>query len=400
MPNIQKFAVGLAAAFLTSVCLFAQQQHLSWGVIGGIPLTQDFNSTSQDTVFPPPLSFTFHQDYLPALHGFPIGGLAVEWHFNSRVSIEADGIFRELHYKIDSGGVPITVVTWQIPVLAKYRFDAHTLVHTSFRPFLEAGPSYRTTGNLNQADPSHLGISAGAGLEIPLNGFSLSPTLRYTRWQQDGALAFLDTRPDQLEFLVGFTHSAAFGYRSSFPLSVGGFVGTNLLADYGTTAFSDSGILFPGNIIITNQTLNTSGPHSVLFGGQVELKLPFHLAIEGDVIKRNAHSQYRSTETENGVASTYTGNYSFNMWQFPVLAKWTPVKMPLLSRDWRPVIEAGPSFRLPVGITRFGFTTGLGLEHPLWKFTIEPTLRYTRWQSDPYNPVKPDELDVILGLRF
>lgn len=65
--------------------------------------------------------------------------------------IEPDGTLNSIS--------PSPVVTWEFPVLAKYRFS-----EGRFRPFIEAGPEFRTTGNLNFS-PSRYGGTAGFGIE-------------------------------------------------------------------------------------------------------------------------------------------------------------------------------------------------------------------------------------------
>jgi len=126
-------------------------QNVSIGIVGGAGLTDDFR-----------------REVLPAFQGFPgeinystpkryIGGAMVELGFASHFSLEVDGLYRPLGYTfagIEPNGTlnsvsPATVVTWEFPVLAKYRF-----AFRGVRPFVEAGPSFRTTGNLNSANPS------------------------------------------------------------------------------------------------------------------------------------------------------------------------------------------------------------------------------------------------------
>ena len=81
------------------------------------------------------------------------------------------------------GGSPSPVITWEFPALAKYRFRWR-----SWSPFLEAGPSFRTAGNLNGSNPSHYGIAAGAGAEISLESSvsrprsAISGGRRTTHW--------------------------------------------------------------------------------------------------------------------------------------------------------------------------------------------------------------------------
>ncbi len=108
-----------------------------------------------------------------------------EVHLDPHWSLEVNGLFRQLHGSVarvlrpeDSLGdqSPQPVVTWEFPVLAKYRFQRRTL-----SPFFEAGPSFRTTGNLN-TEPSHHGIAAGAGFEMKWRSLKIAPALRYTLW--------------------------------------------------------------------------------------------------------------------------------------------------------------------------------------------------------------------------
>ena len=80
------------------------------------------------------------------------------------LSIEVDGLYHELEFTragIEPDGSlnsvsPAPVVTWESPVLAKYRFTFPLIT-----PFVEAGPAFRTSGNLNGASPSNHGFVAG-----------------------------------------------------------------------------------------------------------------------------------------------------------------------------------------------------------------------------------------------
>ncbi len=102
---------------------------------------------------------------------------------------------------------PFTVLTWQFPVLAKYR-----VARARFSPFLEGGPSLRLSGNNNGYNPSWYGATVGAGVEVAsMGGVRLSPAVRYTRWAKDEARSrspgydYSRTAPNQLEILVGFS---------------------------------------------------------------------------------------------------------------------------------------------------------------------------------------------------
>lgn len=131
-------------------------QNLSVGIIGGSSLT----GAAQDVTTLHPIGPSIRV-WSPSKDW--IVGAMVEFRFRSYFSLELDGMFRELH--VTWAGVlpdgtlnsvsPSPVVTWEFPVLAKYRFGSGRL-----KPFFEAGPSFRTTGNLNFY-PSHYGAPPG-----------------------------------------------------------------------------------------------------------------------------------------------------------------------------------------------------------------------------------------------
>jgi len=163
---------------------------LWFGVVAGVPLSGDFSDEAS-----PPRAFTG-----AATRIFDVrfaAGLTVETDLTKRLALEANGLYRRLHF--NDG--PDVVVTWQIPVLAKYRFPA-----AGVRPFVEAGPSFRLSGNLHATNPSRYGITAGLGAEKQVRGLKIAPVLRYTRWAADGGRTVLTlTNVNQVELLVGFS---------------------------------------------------------------------------------------------------------------------------------------------------------------------------------------------------
>ena len=162
----------------------ASAQTLSFGVIGGASLTPDFNRSFYSVPPPgPPIVLT---NYSSSQHY--IVGAMLELRLPKNWSIEVDGLYHPLRF--NSAGMlpngtltsvsPSPVITWEFPALAKYRFRWR-----SWRPFLEAGPSFRTAGNLNGSNPSHYGVLAGAGIETHLGTSRIAPEIRYIRWAQD-----------------------------------------------------------------------------------------------------------------------------------------------------------------------------------------------------------------------
>ena len=125
----------------------------------------------------------------------PTVELALPMHF----SVEADAIYRPLRAEIvttfngmKSNPYPGSYATWEIPVLAKYRFAMGFI-----RPFVEAGPSFRPPA----AGLSNYGVTAGAGIEAHLRALKIAPSLRYTHWTPDNPSGIV---PNQAEILVGF----------------------------------------------------------------------------------------------------------------------------------------------------------------------------------------------------
>ncbi|MGI9073777.1 MAG: hypothetical protein ACR2JB_21235 [Bryobacteraceae bacterium] len=375
-----------AVVLLSTTGAFGQR--FSYGVVAGTALTDDFNSF-----------------YLPFSQGLAtieksggkgvIVGPMVEWNFSQRFSFEADGLFRELRFEDAFAGPHNPTVTWEFPILAKYRLFSYGAVRSSLRPFVEAGPSFRTTGNLN-ANPSHAGISAGGGLDLRLRQLNIAPTLRYTRWAGDSSPYGIRSRPDQIELLVGFSHSSGsdarpFGER----LSVGAVLGSNLLGDYNATSSTSTDLLSGTQTTFSSR----SGRRSFLMGPAVEFRLTGDFSLEADAIYRPVREHYTSTGVSLGQPHTQSGDVSFVTWQFPMVAKYK-LPLPFMGNMLRPFVEAGPSFRISGSVTHFGFTAGAGVSAHLGALNIGPAVRYTRWQADPLGQMRANEANLLVGITF
>lgn len=154
---------------------------LSIGVMGGLGLTGDF----------------------PEKEGFSSArsnmvGLALESAVTERLSVEFDALYRP---RILSERARATVLNWEFPLLAKYKFPTRRTT-----PFLELGPSFRTSGNTNGTNPSRFGITAGAGIETTVHKLRVSPALRHTYWGADrpGEMSPASGIRNQVGFVVGF----------------------------------------------------------------------------------------------------------------------------------------------------------------------------------------------------
>ena len=152
---------------------------------------------------------------VPTTESRPVlGGLSLEMELRNRLSLEVDGLYVPLHavqhYPEFNGladNYGFTVLTWQFPVLAKYRIST-----SRFAPFVEGGPSLRKAGNTNGYNPSSYGFTAGAGWETRAGPARLAPQVRYTRWARDRQLSYATpeydgsrTASNQLEILLGLS---------------------------------------------------------------------------------------------------------------------------------------------------------------------------------------------------
>ena len=380
-----QFAV-IRSALIVSLVSASFAQNLSIGGAVGTNLTSNFRTFS----LAPGVAFS----NTSTLSG---GGVA-QWSFSRSLSLEVDGLYRRMHALVGPIST-FSVVTWEFPVLAKYRFALGRV-----QPVLEAGPSFRATGNLNDIHPSHYGFTAGIGFERKVGRLSIEPVVRYTRWRQDVEVLRSDvrTKPDQLEFLVGFrapsrSNARPFGTR----VSLGLIAGANLTADYASAA----GTRIPpalDNISFTSQLANasfisTSGPRSFSAGPLVEVAMPKNLSVEIEGIYRPLRSSVQIFFPGGRRSMTVADHRS--SWEFPVLARYRG-----RIRGARPFVELGPSVRTLQdihGAMPYGLTAGAGMEQRLGRLKVAPRLRFTHWAQYPHPAATdPRRSEVALFTGF
>lgn len=383
-------AAGVSAQFLflamLSLACRANAQRVGIGVVGGIALTDAFPEqtyAASGSFFARFGTYSPFKDY--------VLGARVQVRITQRWSVLADGLYREMQATtaaVLSDGTlssvsPAPVVTWEIPVLARYRFGGKRV-----QPFLEAGPSFRAIGNRN-SNPSGYGVAAGIGVQLRAGWLNIAPQLRYTRWAADPEQPSR-TGPNQAEILVGLTtpSETAIGEAFRGRLSIGGIVGTNLANDYRAGApFTTE---YPG-VAITSQF--HSGPRSVMGGPVVEVHAgPVSFAasflrrvLHGTVDDRFSNGISRSSQSTTGV------------WEIPVLVKYR-IGGPFRTAAWRPLVEAGPAFRQGPYLPHYGGTAGAGVERRVGPLKIAPGLRYTRWQGSI--GLVPNEIAMLVGVRY
>ena len=377
-----KNKVLLAAAGLV---ITASGQDVSVGIVGGISPGDDYRSN----ILPRYMEGPVHRTT-----GYPIG-LSVEFSLRSYLSLEVDGLYRAQHF---TDG-PSSVVTWQVPVLAKCRFTLG-----SIKPFVEAGPSFRAAGNLNGTDPSHYGGTAGVGLTLRAGGFKIEPAVRYTHWARERPNYDERAVPNRVEFLVGVSTGGGSGSWRPFGhrVSVGGIAGATLTKDFRGSTFE---VIAVGGALSSG--VNGSGPQSYIAGAMLEVEVKSGLSIEADGIYRPL--QHSSYLTALPVGLLYPATYlkpqieRIVTWEFPILAKYK------FGTRWvKPLVELGPSFRTPVhsfgpALSPFGITAGAGVEAKWGGVKIAPVVRYAHWGRDSSNgsgDVRRNEAVALVGISF
>lgn len=383
--------------FLLLICGAATVlgQTLEYGVLGGGSLTDAFHSQTVPTG-----SATLPFDRFYSSSTDWILGASAEFHIKRYLSLEVNGLYRKLHFvtaAVEPGGSlnsvsPSPVITWEFPVLAKYRFRWRGV-----QPFVEGGPSFRTAGNLNGTDPSHYGGTAGAGLDVHVGILNISPVLRYTRWSADSIRsAQPNSDRNQLEFLVEVSHGSEItGHPWGNHFALGIIGGETIRGDLPSTSGPTIVGVPIGGSPLQNATATYSGLHDPTIGPMVEIALPKEFSLEVDALYHPL--RYRSETTLNGAR---TGSATFNdaiTWDFPVIGKY---KFPL--GPLRPFLEAGPSFRLPQnmnGLSTAGLATGAGVEGRLSRLKLAPTLRFVHWAADSTR-VTRNQIDVLFSISF
>lgn len=392
---------------LLILCSCCYAQRMSLGVLGGFSPTdafQDRTGNSRPPRTSPVLTHAYSEskDFL--------AGAALEIHIHRAWSVELNGIFRQMHLtqtgtRTADGGIEFNnetpVVTWEFPLLAKYRLPG-----AGARPFVEAGPAFRTIGNLNGTSPSQLGAAIGAGVEIPWRGLRFSPTLRYTRWKADDpAYAPTLSNSNQIELLFAVTGAPEspakpLGRRAS----VGIIAGTNLTGDVRRQALQYSIEIPRGNVFSITQA-ETNGPRRLLIGPSFEFDLPRQLSLEIDALYRRI-----SVAVKNSVEGTpppfypvpQDREFNYITWEFPVLLKYG-----FRMGQMRPFFGAGPVFRRPQSLTTpspYGAVAAVGTDVRWWRMRVSPGVRFVHWGRDRSTaadyPVRRNQSEILVGFSF
>jgi len=173
------------------------------------------------------------------------------------------------------------------------------------------------------------------------------------------------------------------------------------------------------DFINTVQGASSSVPNRFIAGVTGELRLPFGLGVEVDVLYRRLH--YQDT-VGNPLSGITTDRTTANSWEFPILAKY---RFP--TRIARPYVDAGIAFDTLSGVadtvsqllsthttstpaalqnnSTKGFVIGAGVDIHAIVIHLSPEIRYTRWISSQFNLIgvlssNQNQAEFLLGITF
>jgi hypothetical protein len=377
------------AAFFLALPFASFGQRLSGGLMAGAGLTGDF------------------QDGTTAYAGFTsapehyLAGAWLEIKLPASLALEIDALYRPLGFTWalvtptgQQGFAHNSVITWELPLLAKYRIP---MAVPALTPFVEAGPVLRGAGNLNGTNPSHTGIAAGLGFETQLGALKLAPAVRYIHWAADPPRGVPVTVRDQVELVVGIGASGERARQWFRRVSIGIALGGSLTPDYGSSSTLETLIANTGQV--TGTITSSSGPRGVVGGPSVECELYHGLSVEADALARTWRQSSQTAFANPSLDSTLL--HSVGTWEFPILAKY---RLPVAARSFKPFLELGPSFRMRGDLSqasRYAIAAGAGVETHSRKLTIAPSVRYTRWAADAYPQGNNlGEVVALVGFSF
>jgi hypothetical protein len=387
----------------------ARAQRISFGVVTGANFVDDFRSSS--------IAYPCVSNGCTGTSMFQstddsrrlIIGASAEFAESNILSFEIEALARPIRTRsridymppVDLGnGVPVasqsfsgTDHTWEFPTVAKFRLPTF-MTHT----VLEVGSTFQSTQN-----GTEFGITAGAGVEIPMKRLSVVPRVRFTRWPikndgSDSLVGLLSPRQNQIAIIVGFSQIAATSARPNAfgkNVSVGGVIGMGLSDDFPSTVEDINGIPAPRFL---------SDSKSPVIGLMIELEPIRNLFIEFNGLYRPLHLTDESLLSGSGqpMAPKTTGRITVLTWEFPILAKY---KLP--GTRARPFFEAGPTFRSSGNLnsanpSKYGATGGAGVETRWGKVRISPALRYSRWTTDhaPASHTNRNQVEAIIGVSY
>jgi hypothetical protein len=192
--------------FVLPMSAFAQSL-LSFGVKGGVPLTDAFEVAQSG-------NFGYVQD----TKRWTLGPM-IQLNLPVGFAVEFNAMYRRLNYNstdIEERGVRAN--SWQFPLLLKYRFG-----DGSVRPYIAGGGAFQHISDIKQVsrilgesenapelnERNNVGAVIAGGIQLGGGGLTISPEIRYTRWGsenfRDNFRELLRFNKNQAELLIGIT---------------------------------------------------------------------------------------------------------------------------------------------------------------------------------------------------
>lgn len=165
---------------------------LGVGVRGGLPLGDAFKSVE-------------NRDFRILGRNRFVVGPTVELRLPAGLGVSFDILYRRYAFEVEDGtGRTESAAQWEFPLMVRYRFPGIMV-----RPFVGAGPSLNRLTGVTSIRNSTVGVAMGAGLDITIPFFHITPELRYSRIFQENAvrptLSSLLQNQNRFDVLVGFT---------------------------------------------------------------------------------------------------------------------------------------------------------------------------------------------------
>lgn len=172
--------------FVASLTAFAEDLPLNLGKrvhLGGLlgtSITNDVRSSGFEVGILDQSTFAWKRSGNRQL----IVGPSFEFDLGRQFSIEADALYHPIEietkllppqYGLSVVNTALRVDNWEFPILGKKYFQLN-----NWRPFIAAGPSFRTISTYG--GPSHFGVTAAAGAEFSWRKLRITPSVRYTHW--------------------------------------------------------------------------------------------------------------------------------------------------------------------------------------------------------------------------
>lgn len=162
-------------------------------VIAGLKIGVPFNDAFQNQPYPTVATLT------ASSNAYTLGPF-VEVRLPARFSVEADALYRGLHFNNVIGSA--STGQWDFPVVAKYK-----LLRGPIKPYVEGGLDFNHISDIKNFvtanHTSNFGIVLGAGVEIHALVLRLSPEIRYTGDVLKSFDSVVSSNRNQLAFLVG-----------------------------------------------------------------------------------------------------------------------------------------------------------------------------------------------------